>query len=793
MATSKAGYGSFAIDKFDGGLNTAVAPSMLNTKFSPDLYNVDFTDTGGLTRRKGYAALAEFPIVAASYTGVATLTNQSSAAMTYVRHQFTGANVGSRLDAFEFSLAATVTWNVPEIGGAEPEISAYLQRKVGANWVGENPWPVAAFYAPIAKGVHRCTMNRTQNLNATTTYRLVLQFGGGITAGSAVVALDYGALTTGTVTASYSTTGTVIAGKGVFSIYGSASKPVNGLYRYYQTDGDRYWMTCFGGKLYANGSGDAPTERVEAEDVVVAASSAGVSASAFISIDDGVATYAPLSAGRGWLLSASADVAKFTTPQCTNITVGLMGRVANTAGIMSASYRVDDGAWLSATFKGAGKFANYVPKAFPVTGLSDAAHNVYVRLNSQSIPRGASYAIFTDYLDYGSPSSWSTEAIALSATSEQFGFATLNDKCYFSSPYDTLRSYDGNTVATVTATGAPAGAFLIEHKRRLWSAGSATDPAKLSYTNVDDPEDWVGGGDMYLAGKDSGGRCTGLIPWRNQIVYFSDSRIYSIDPSGADTSWTASLVGWNAMSTSIGCVAPKSLVQTDNALIFLSADGVRAYGYIPNLYSSDGSGLLDLSENIRPTLDTITEAMKPKAAGAFYDGRYWLSVALDGASVNNAVLVYDIAKAAWTKYTGMSVSCFFVTRGDEYGLYAGDAQNGKVYRMDYGENDDGAAITMYWKSPQVAPGGFESVKHFRHLHIAAESEVPQTLTVGINTDDVALADQEVSVTANTAAQPLRVEASSRGRSVQYELTSSGAAQPLTVSRLTTTFHQKKVR
>lgn len=614
-------YKTFSIDDFSGGLNTAVAVSRLDPRFSPDLENVDFTDTGAITRRRGYAAI-------------------------------TGTPMSGRVDA---------------------------------------------------------------------------------------------------------------------------------LYRYYQRDTDKYWLTVAGTAAYVRQDAGvaAPVTRVEAE-------------TAFVSGVDWVTTAYPLglwSAGAAKVGDDLCGTATFSVPKSTQLTIGLY--LSGIDPLFRPKIRVRIGATTYPTITA----TSGVVFKRTYTGLSATAHTVQV---CGSYASGNS-SIGVDYFDYMSTSSVTKVNSTLSATTDQFGFATLNDVCYFNSPYDRMLKFNGTSVVNATSVTAtpPRGGYLIEHKRRLWTAGDYADPACLYYSDVDEPEDWIGGGSIYLAGKDSGGRCTGLTAFDNKVFYFSDSRIYAIDPTGPDTNWNAAMSGYNSISWSLGCIAPKSLVQTDNALIFLSADGVRAYGYIPGMYSQDGSGLIDISENIRPTLDGISDALKAKCAGAFYNGRYWLACALeDGATDNDSVLVYSLPQGnkpgAWTLYSNMPVASFFVTRGDEYGLYAGGT-NGHIYRMEYGESDNGSAITMRYVTPQLAPGGFEAIKHFNTLHIAAESDTSQSLTVGVNTDDLEYSDQTASVTPNTAAQPVRMSISSRGRSIQYELTSDGAAQPLSVSRLTTSYLAQKAR
>ena len=759
---ARTGYKTFTISDFSGGLNTAVAESRLDAKFSPALYNVDFTDTGAITRRSGYVDMRAAEAVTGNTVddGSLTLSGVSASPLSgyhlYVQQSFPGWD--GYLTSFEFrrdgNVSATSTHDMRLYRG-DPSSSGVLLDTVKD--------------VPYVTGTHNVFFTSPQAVVSGTNYYVRLR-NVTLAATNFICQLAYsnGDYASGALTTPYGS-GESAGDDLTFAAYGYRTDSINGLYRYYQTDGDKYWVMVAGTAVLAQTDYTTDMEPTtwQAEDYYVSASTTGA-----------VTSNAAWSAGEGVWLNATGEICTLRVPAAGEYAIGL-NQVS--PSVVGGSIRIGYGEWQDFS-----SVTEYI-----VTGDTSATNVIHVKLVSGD-------DVCVDYVRGWTSSAWQREYTTLSASTEHFGFATLDDKCYISSAYDRMVRFNGATVVSATLVTAtpPQGSFVIEHKRRLWTAGDNTDPAALYYTDVDEPEDWDGGGVIYLAGKDAGAGCTGLVPFDNKVFYFSDSRIYAIDPTGPDTNWTAAMAGYNAISWSLGNIAPKSLVQTDNALIFLSADGVRAYGYIPGMYSQDGSGLIDLSENIRPTLDTISEAMKPKAAGAFYNGKYYLSCALDGATTNNAILVYSIPSGnkpgAWTKYTGFDVTCFCVTRGDEYGLYAGTSA-GKFIKLDTGTNDDGSAIEMYYQTPQLAPGGFETMKHFKQLHIAAESDTVQQGTIGVTTDDVMAADQTASFTSNTAAQPVRLNISSRGRSIQYDITASGAAQPLNISRLTTVYHSKKVR
>jgi len=373
---------------------------------------------------------------------------------------------------------------------------------------------------------------------------------------------------------------------------------------------------------------------------------------------------------------------------------------------------------------------------------------------------------------------------SVTASSNTFAYTTLNDTCYVSSPYDTLMSYTGASLTTVTATNAPAVGFLAQKGRRLFGAGNAADPSKLYYTELDKPEDWGVGtqNGIYLAGKDAGGACTGLAVWSDLLFYFGESTLWALSTQGTPDQWEA-----KSISAHHGCVAPKSIAVAPNAVIFLAADGVRAYGTAENIYSDDGSLLMLLSDNINPSIMAYTDAQRKEARGAVYRNRYWLSIGSD-------TYICDLEKRTeqgqppWTLYTGLDINCFAVTRSDEYGLYAGSQSNGHVYRLDTGGHDNGSPIPMLYETPPFAPKGFTTVKHFKHLHLAALSPLPSALSVLFTTDDVSAPDATVVMTSETDRRPERVLVPSRGRSAAITMHTSGANQDVTISEVTVTYN-----
>ncbi len=104
-----------------------------------------------------------------------------------------------------------------------------------------------------------------------------------------------------------------------------------------------------------------------------------------------------------------------------------------------------------------------------------------------------------------------------------------------------------------------------------------------------------------------------------------------------------------------GAVSFKSTIQVGSDIWFLSSKkgvcslSVAANGKITAVQQP-------VSEAIQPLIERINWNHAGKAVAATYNNRYYLATCIDGATSNNAVLVYDLLQQAWSGYdTGSAV------------------------------------------------------------------------------------------------------------------------------------------
>lgn len=98
-----------------------------------------------------------------------------------------------------------------------------------------------------------------------------------------------------------------------------------------------------------------------------------------------------------------------------------------------------------------------------------------------------------------------------------------------------------------------------------------------------------------------------------------------------------------------GAVGKNSIVQVGSDVVFLSSKrGVTSLGIADNGKVSAID--VPLSDPIQPLIDRINWNYASGAAAAYHNNRLYMAVPLDGATENNAILVYDYLAGGWAGY-----------------------------------------------------------------------------------------------------------------------------------------------
>lgn len=240
----------------------------------------------------------------------------------------------------------------------------------------------------------------------------------------------------------------------------------------------------------------------------------------------------------------------------------------------------------------------------------------------------------------------------------------------------------GNGAAITVPASLTKAKFVKQFNNYLFLAnvvvGGTSHPSRIYWSDLNTVSSWTATSFIDIA-KNNGQAITGIKVLSDRLVVFKERSIYNVFFTGnADIPFT--LPGGGKSNSPVGCVAPFTIQEVENGLVFLSFDGFYYY---------DGNNSFKLSDKITTTLLGYNTTRFSQAVSTVqkYKNRYMCSLVGSGTT-NSRVVVWDYFNNAFSIYTGIaaaSLATFYVSGVDErpyFGDYAGF-----VYRMDSGIDD----------------------------------------------------------------------------------------------------------
>jgi hypothetical protein len=124
----------------------------------------------------------------------------------------------------------------------------------------------------------------------------------------------------------------------------------------------------------------------------------------------------------------------------------------------------------------------------------------------------------------------------------------------------------------------------------------------------------------------------------DNLLVFNRNSVHLVSGAGQDAKV-------QLITNEVGCVARKSIIQVGNNVLFLSDNGVYGANF-QDLYNLRGNEI-PLSSPINPVIQRINRSVWDKSVAVYFDNRYYIAVALDNSSVNNAILIYNFINKQW--------------------------------------------------------------------------------------------------------------------------------------------------
>lgn len=258
---------------------------------------------------------------------------------------------------------------------------------------------------------------------------------------------------------------------------------------------------------------------------------------------------------------------------------------------------------------------------------------------------------------------------------------------------------------TASVGSVPNGTFIKFAANRVWIAGTTANPSRLFFSDIGDPRSWTATNVVDLDPND-GQTITGIHPLGPYLLVFKQKKIFLIYDLNTGAN--------RALSTNVGCVAPRSIAEGPDGVYFLSAD--------QGVFVASANKLTNVSDNIRTTLDGIDPVVRTNSSGIFYKDHYYLSIASFGATRLDQTLDYDSTINSWWRHSN-NASQFTTWRPTSAGaleLYAAQDSTSAIVDKCFVDGifqDNSVSYLTFWTGPWLPFKEPYRRKRLRQIHI----------------------------------------------------------------------------
>ena len=288
------------------------------------------------------------------------------------------------------------------------------------------------------------------------------------------------------------------------------------------------------------------------------------------------------------------------------------------------------------------------------------------------------------------------------------------------------------SAAMQSVAGAPPDGYIMEtFMGRLFVAGAGT--ATLYYTNVDDEDDWAGGGTIGFNDI-----ITGLAVEGERLIVFTRTYHQGVHFVYDDTA-VISVPQKEPYERQFGCLAHKSVQKVYPDVYYWSNYGVMRLG-AESAYDDRGIPRpQSLSTYIDPSLEYTNKTYRKGACSVFHpaEQQYYLAVPYGTDQFNSRVLVYNRNWDAWTTRSGVYPTDFALFKNSDYKdeLYFTDYFASRLLKFNDGYSYAGAGYPRRWKSKKFTMGDASRMKIWKWIDITGSMYESTEIKIRIQVDN----------------------------------------------------------
>jgi hypothetical protein len=758
----------------NGGLSTRPTPLLVEAgkkMQSPDLKNVNFFRTGGISKRLGKTQEGDTLTATATFSQAGTDTIQFAAISdrTLLAAPFTTTGAVT-LGSVEVQIAAEFS-----VGEVTAELRIYtdstgspgtLLATIGSTILASSTTPASVTFS-----------GATASLSATTAYWVVVSLNDGVTPASYVRRFKGQAGTSTKYSTNNGSSWVAAPYDMYFKAYSTAvSTIVQGLYDFRPSPSTRQQLAVSGGNLYKrNKSGTAfintwtslYASMTLGQDVL--SSFATLKDYAFVSnfangasrVWDGAAAYT-IKQGFRATFSAAASAGGAVTAGTYNI-------MAVTA-LKSGGYRAS--APVSVTTAAGNLTITISSIVMDGTGATDFGFDIDATATKWFMTAASGsvyYKIPAANMSVANPAPNNTTTFTITALT---GLTTANTAIV---EYSLPQGYFTSQV------DAPAIKYQASWQDFLVMAGDTTNPSRVWFSEQNAPNVWGTFGQIYGNFLDiddgDGDVITGVFSWNGSLYVSKQHSLHIVEFTGN----AAAPFQRRRLPGDIGALSGFTFKDVGGFFVFLSERGI--------------AGCVGSIAQIAPGMENILDLFDPNDADRFnlaacaYStaghnrvlGQVWFGVSSVNATTRDKVLIFDYTNKCFWLDDGISGN-YFTEVGDANGFFSAwsGSYSGEVFKHDSGLTDNGAAIDWYFTTPHIATKDAYAWKRFDKLMVAGDKQTSGTLSIDLYVDRSSTLTKTISVdmTADRFQTGYLVQLGVRGKTVQMKFRNAEASVPV---------------
>lgn len=247
-------------------------------------------------------------------------------------------------------------------------------------------------------------------------------------------------------------------------------------------------------------------------------------------------------------------------------------------------------------------------------------------------------------------------------------------------------------------------------QNHLFWAGSSQFPSSAYFSDIGEPEGWNPEWEFEFRTND-GDKITAMKVYGNRLIVGKELSLHEVNGNDAENFLLREI------STDYGIINNRSCCTWEGRFWFLDRKGVCQYtGSLPEIVS-------DKIEDIFARMNLT--AAKTQAQMIYMKNRdeIWTLIPIDGSSVNNIIVIYDINANSWYFWDGPNISILAKMIG-RFGVetsFYGDYSNRVNYFGTSFFGDNGVGFTSLVKFPYESQMGNSIEKFYRRLFVNADS------------------------------------------------------------------------